>query len=210
MAESPHAPLQIGITGGIGSGKSIVCRVFACLGVSIYDADARAKWLTSHDSAIKSQVTELLGVEAYDENGQYNRPFVASKVFANEPLLKSLNAIIHPVVFQDTERWIAEKKGEPYIIKEAALMKAAGDGNTLDYVIVVQAPEAIRIQRILQRDKRSEEEIRSIIARQVSDETRAALADFTILNDGAAALIPQVLDLHKQLMNFARASTGSA
>lgn len=210
MAESAHAPLQIGITGGIGSGKSIVCKVFACLGISIYDADARAKWLTNHHSAIRREVTALLGVEAYGENGQYNRPYVASKVFANESLLKSLNAIIHPVVFQDTQKWIAGKKGEPYVIKEAALMKAAGDGNTLDYVVVVQAPETIRIQRILQRDKRSEEEIRSIIARQVSDEARAAIADFTILNGGTAALIPQVLDLHKQLMNLARASTGSA
>jgi len=210
MAIAQSLPLQIGITGGIGSGKSIVCKVFACLGISIYDADTRAKWLTNHHPEIKSKVIGLLGDEAYNIHGQYNRPYVASRVFDNEPLLKELNKIIHPVVFQDTEEWIAGKAGEPYVIKEAALMKAAGDGNTLDYVVVVQAPEAIRIQRILHRDNRSEPEIRAIIARQVSDETRAVIADFTILNDGDTALIPQVLNLHKQFTALARASTCSA
>lgn len=204
MATASRLPLQIGITGGIGSGKSIVCKVFACLGIAIYDADSRAKWLTNHHPEIKSQVIALLGDEAYDTTGQYNRSYVASRVFDNEPLLKALNKIIHPVVYQDTEKWIAEKSNEPYVIKEAALMKAAGDSNTLDYVIVVQAPEPIRIQRILQRDKRSEAEIEAIIARQVSDEARAAIADFTILNDGDTALIPQVLDLHRHFMALAR------
>jgi dephospho-CoA kinase len=198
------SPIQIGITGGIGSGKSIVCKVFACLGISVYDADTRAKWLTNHHTHIREKVIALLGTEAYDEQGNYNRPYVASRVFQNEVLLKRLNEIIHPVVFRDTEEWISEKVGEAYVIKEAAIMKGAGDGNTLDYVVVVTAPEAIRIKRILLRDDRSESEIRAIIARQVTDEMRASIADFTINNDDFTAIIPQVLGLHKEFLKLGK------
>lgn len=200
MDQPEPISLQIGITGGIGSGKSIVCKVFSCLGISVYDADTRSKWLTNHDPEIRKRVVALLGSQAYDLAGEYNRPYVASVVFKDEAILKKLNGIIHPIVMQDTERWMSERKNEPYVIKEAAIMKAAGDGNTLDYVIVVQAPVDLRIQRILQRDKRTEAEIRSIIERQVSDESRNAIADFVIQNDENAALLPQILTLHKKIM----------
>ncbi len=200
MKRYHKSPLQIGITGGIGSGKSIVCKVFACLGISVYDADTRSKWLTNHDPEIRNKVINLLGTRAYNTLGEYDRAYVASVVFQDENILKQLNAIIHPVVMQDTDRWVAERNDEAYIIKEAAIMKAAGDGNSLDYVIVVQAPVELRVQRILQRDKRSEAEIRSIIERQVSDESRNAIADFVILNDENAALLPQILALHQEFL----------
>lgn len=200
MDQPEPTSLQIGITGGIGSGKSIVCKLFSCLGISVYDADTRSKWLTNHDPEIRKRVVALLGSQAYDSTGEYNRPYVASVVFKDDAILKKLNGIIHPIVMQDTERWMSERKNEPYVIKEAAIMKAAGDGNTLDYVIVVQAPVDLRIRRILQRDKRTEAEIRSIIERQVSDESRNAIADFVIQNDENAALLPQILTLHKKFM----------
>jgi dephospho-CoA kinase len=200
MNQPDRFPLQIGITGGIGSGKSIVCKVFSCLGISIYDADTRAKWLTNHDAEIRENVINLLGSEAYNSDGEYNRTYVASVVFNNEELLRKLNAIIHPVVLQDTEKWMSERVNEAYVIKEAAIMKAAGDRNTLDYVVVVEAPVELRIKRILQRDKRSEGEIRAIIERQVSDEERNAIADFKILNDEDSALIPQIMLLHKTFL----------
>jgi dephospho-CoA kinase len=200
MSQSDDAPFVIGITGGIGSGKSIVCKLFSCLGISIYDADTRAKWLTNHDTTIRNKVIDLLGPEAYNSDGEYNRPYVASVVFHNESLLKELNAIIHPVVLRDTDAWMAARINDAYVIKEAAIMNAAGDKNNLDCVVVVQAPVELRIKRILERDQRSESEIRAIIERQVSDEKREAIADFIILNDENSALIPQVLSLHKAFL----------
>ncbi len=190
-------PLLIGITGGIGSGKSVVCRLFSCLEIPVYNADDRAKWLTNHEPGIREKVIALLGPESYDSEGFYDRKFVASVVFNNEQLLKNLNAIVHPAVLKDTENWVAENADSPYLIKEAAIMNKAGVGNNLDYVVVVHAPVELRIRRILHRDSRSEEEIRAIIHKQVSDEERKKIADFKIENDETSALIPQVLELHE-------------
>lgn len=193
--------LQIGVTGGIGSGKSMVCRIFSCLDIPVYNADSRAKWLTNHDPVIREKVTVLLGPESYNEAGIYNTAYVAPLVFNNEKLLKELNAIIHPVVMSDTESWVYQHADAPYVIKEAAIMNAAGDKNTLDYVIAVEAPVSLRISRILSRDNRSEKEIRAIIERQVSDEKRREIADFTVINDETTALIPQVMKLHRLFIN---------
>lgn len=190
-------PLLIGVTGGIGSGKSMVCRLFECLDIPVYYADSRAKWLTNNDREIREKVVALLGSEAYDSEGMYNTRFVASCVFKNEPLLKELNAIIHPVVLRDTQNWVAQNTGMPYVVKEAAIMAKAGQANAVDVVVVVEAPVALRIQRILQRDKRPEQEIRAIIERQVSDESRREIADYIVNNDDASELIPQVLHLHE-------------
>jgi dephospho-CoA kinase len=190
-------PLLIGVTGGIGSGKSMVCRLFECLDIPVYYADSRAKWLTNNDREIREKVVALLGSEAYDSEGMYNTRFVASRVFKNEPLLKELNAIIHPVVLRDTQNWVAQNTGMPYVVKEAAIMAKAGQANAVDVVVVVEAPVALRIQRILQRDKRPEQEIRAIIERQVSDESRREIADYIVNNDDASELIPQVLHLHE-------------
>ncbi|WP_353721566.1 dephospho-CoA kinase [Dyadobacter sp. 676] len=190
-------PLLIGITGGIGSGKSMVCRLFECLDIPVYYADSRAKWLTNYDPEIREKVTALLGQDAYNAQGFYDTKFVASRVFNNEPLLKELNAIIHPVVRRDTVEWVGRHAGLPYVLKEAAIMGKAGQSNAVDYVVVVEAPVELRIQRILSRDNRTEQEIRAIIERQISDESRREIADFIVHNDEASALIPQVLHLHE-------------
>lgn len=189
---------KIGITGGIGSGKSTVCRVFSILNVPVYEADERAKWLTNHDPILKADILRLLGPNAYDAAGHYNRAFVAAQVFTNPDLLKQLNALIHPRVFADTARWVAEHEQNPYVLKEAALMNAAGDGNDLDAVVVVTAPEPLRVARIRQRDpQRSTTEIQAIIDRQISEEARLKLADFVLVNDEASLLLPQILRLHE-------------
>lgn len=200
-------PLQIGVTGGIGSGKSVVCRVFTALGVPVYDADTRAKWLTNHDPALRTSILELLGPEAYisDSVGQqptiYNREWVASQVFTNPALLAQLNALVHPRVMADTEIWVEQHATYPYLIKEAALMRAAGDHNSLDKVIVVTAPVDLRIARIRQRDPhRSETDIRNIIDRQVSDADRLRLADYVVRNDETELVLPQVLRLHEAFL----------
>lgn len=190
---------KIGITGGIGSGKSIVCEMFKILGISIYNADDRAKYLIHNDLQIRAELKEFFGKEAYDSNGNYNRAFIAQQVFGNEAALKVLNAIVHPRVFDDTEKWAKAHQQDAYIIKEAAIMNAAGDGNDLDKVIVVTAPLELRIKRIKQRDpQRSEEEILAIINKQKSAESYLKMADFEIKNDNTEMLIPQVLALHER------------
>ncbi len=189
--------LQIGVTGGIGSGKSVVCRVFAALGIPVYDADTRAKWLTEHDPSLRTDVIRVLGPLAYDAQGRYNRAWVASQVFTNPTLLAQLNGVIHPRVLTDTLDWVSQHTNAPYVVKEAALMRAAGDGNTLDKVIVVHAPVALRIARIRHRDPhRSQADIQAIIDRQISDDDRLNLADYVLMNDESQLLLPQILALH--------------
>jgi dephospho-CoA kinase len=190
-------PLQIGVTGGIGSGKSLVCRVFETLGAPVYYADERAKWLTEHDPILKADVVRVLGAGAYDTLGRYNRAWVASQVFAEPILLDQLNAVIHPRVFADTALWVSQHMDKPYVIKEAALMRAAGDGNTLDKVVVVLAPVALRIERVRLRDSyRTLSEIQHIIDRQVSDAERLQIADYVLHNDEEQLLLPQIVALH--------------
>ena len=188
----------IGITGGIGSGKSIVCKIFEVLGMPIYYADERAKWLTNNDLQLKKEIKELLGREAYSSDGQYNRKWVANQVFDNPELLKILNSLIHPRVFEDTKRWLHQHQNYPYILREAALTNAAGNGNDLDKLIVVTAPLELRIERIKKRDpQRTEAEIQSIITRQKTEAEFTQIADYQIVNDEKILVIPQVLALHE-------------
>ncbi|WP_128547710.1 dephospho-CoA kinase [Larkinella soli] len=203
MKTGPNRPLLIGVTGGIGSGKSTVCRIFESLGVPVYLADERAKWLTGHDAILKADIIRLLGSDAYTPTGQYNRSWVAAQVFGQPELLGQLNALIHPRVYADTETWVRSHAEFAYLIKEAALLRAAGDGNSLNKLVVIHAPPELRVQRIRKRDPhRSEEEIRNIISRQVSDEERLAMANYVIENDETRMLIPQVLRLHEEFVGM--------
>lgn len=195
------APRQIGVTGGIGSGKSVVCHVFRTLGIPVYEADERARWLTEHDPILKADIIRVLGSNAYDALGRYNRAWVASQVFTNPGLLGQLNAVIHPRVWSDTDAWVGQHADKPYVIKEAALMQAAGKGNSLDKVIVVWAPIDVRLERIRQRDPhRSDEEILNIINRQASDEERTQIADYVVKNDEHQLLLPQIVRLHEEFL----------
>ncbi|WP_373511196.1 dephospho-CoA kinase [Persicitalea sp.] len=204
MMDTLPKPLQIGVTGGIGSGKSIVCRIFSCLGIPVYEADARAKWLTNNDPDIKTEVMTLLGSESFAVDGSYNRKYVASRVFSEPDLLLKLNQIVHPRVFADSNRWLERHASQPYVIREAALMSRAGEGNTLDKVIVVTAPLQLRIDRIKARDpQRTEADILAIVGNQISEEARSKLADFVVDNGENTAVIPQILFLHKILLSLA-------
>ncbi len=195
------AMLRIGVTGGIGSGKSLVCRVFSSLGIPVYMADDRAKWLTENDPILKADITRVLGTMAYDTLGRYNRSWVASQVFSNPDLLQRLNAVIHPRVWADTADWVAQQTHSPYVIKEAALMKAASPEIGIDQVVVVESPLALRVERIRQRDPhRSVDDIQRIIANQISDEQRRQFADHILLNDESQLLLPQIWSLHQQFL----------
>lgn len=194
-------PLLIGITGGIGSGKSLVCRIFQTLGVPVYEADARAKWLTTHDPILRKDILDLLGPEAYTPAGEYNRSFVAGQVFQNPVLLQKLNALIHPRVRLDGAEWVQQHAANaPYLLYEAALMRAAGDGNPFQKIIVVHAPPELRLRRVLSRDShRTEVDVRAIMASQVSDDERLSFADFILENNEQTPLLDAVLALHEKL-----------
>lgn len=192
-------PKVIGITGGIGSGKSLIARVFATLGIPIYEADDRAKKLIKNDSLLKNQLLELLGPEAYLPSGEYNRAWVASQIFDKPELLKQVNERVHPRVRKDGEEWAVQHALAPYLLYEAAIMKAAGEGNSFQKVIVVEAPLELRIQRVKQRDNRTEQAIRDIMERQATEEERQRIADYTIWNDEKTSVIEQVLNIDKEL-----------
>lgn len=197
-------PLQIGITGGIGSGKSLVSRIFKLLGVPVYDADSRAKSIMTTDGILVSQIKKEFGVLSYRADGGVNREYLAEHVFNDPEKLKRLNALVHPRVGEDFIRWVTEQTSA-YVLKEAALLFEARSNTALDKIIVVSAPEALRISRVLQRDKhRTEQQVRDIIRNQLSEEEKLKRADYILVNDDSKLLIPQVLELHQQFLSLAQ------
>lgn len=190
-------PLQIGITGGIGSGKSIVCKIFQCLGVPVYDADSRAKALMTTDGILIDQIKKEFGNLSYNTDGTLNRKHIGEAAFGNPEKLKSLDAMVHPRVAADYAEWVGEQS-HPYVIKEAALLFEAGSYKSLDKIIVVSAPEHLRIKRVVVRDpKRSEQMVKDIIRNQMPDSEKTRRADFVVMNDESQLVIPQVLRLHQ-------------
>lgn len=192
--------LKVGITGGIGSGKTTVCRIFSTLGIPVYYADERAKLLMTSDADVVTAVKRLFGEEAYDENGQLNRKLISDKVFNNNNLLQQLNGIVHPAVFQDTQKWFQKFQDKPYTLYEAAIMFESGSYKFMDKVITVFAPLEDRIERTLNRDKISRKEVLERINKQLPEEEKIKQADFVIYNDHSQPLIDQVLTIHHHLM----------
>lgn len=195
-------PKKIGVTGGIGSGKSLVCKIFSNLGIPIYDSDSRAKWLMNNDEIIREKIIERFGTESFTADNELNRSFIAGKVFNNEENLGDLNKIVHPRVAVDFDQWSQENNEATFLIKEAALMFESGAHKALDMVINVSAPINIRIDRILKRDTfRSKKEVLAIVDKQMSEEERVQRSDQVIVNDDKTMVIPQVLKLYHQLSN---------
>lgn len=191
--------LKIGITGGIGSGKSIVTTFFSVLGIPIYDADSRAKFLMAKDPFLKLQLIKLFGNECF-ENNELNRKFIANQVFNNSEKLSQLNSLVHPAVGRDFENWCSQYQHLPFVVKEAALMFESDAYKQLDKIITVFAPEDIRIQRVLKRDKhRKLEDVKAIIVNQFPEDRKIALADYIIYNDNKQMVIPQVLEIINSL-----------
>ena len=195
--------LRIGITGGIGSGKTTVCKIFETLQIPVYYADDRAKWLMVNSPTLQNGIRQLFGKKAFGEDGSLNRAHISSIAFKDTAKLQKLNALVHPAVFVDGENWQQEQLalGVPYTIKEAALIYESGSHQTLDKVIVVTAPEELRIDRVMKRDGLPAEAIRDRIARQMPEEDKVARADYVIHNDGEQSLIKQVLAIHHQLID---------
>lgn len=193
--------IKVGITGGIGSGKSTVCRIFESLLIPIYYADDRAKWLMSNDATIKNEILSLFGEAAYFQDGSLNRGHIASIAFKNSSKLSELNQIVHPAVAKDGENWFNGLKNTPYAIKEAALLIESGSHKQLDKLIVVTAPIELRIERVMARDNAQRADIEARIAKQMDEAEKVKLADFVIINDGQHPLVPQVMNIHRSLMS---------
>jgi dephospho-CoA kinase len=199
-----YSPLQIGITGGMGSGKTTVCKIFEALDIPVYYADDRAKWLMANDPDLKKKITERFGKEAYSDTGALNRAYLADRVFGDPESLQALNALVHPAVGRDSQRWQEMQQNVPYTIKEAALIFESGSFRQLDKVIVVFAPRELRIQRIMRRDGLARDAIEARMDRQMPEEEKIKKADFVIYNDGRASLIRQIWQIHHQLLQLAK------
>ena len=194
--------LQIGITGGIGSGKSLVCKIFVQLGVSVYDADSHAKGLMTTDGILVSQIKKEFGDLSYYPDGSLNRTYLAKSVFADEAKLEKLNKLVHPRVAADYQEWLNRHLNDVYVLKEAALLFESGSYRTLDKTIVVSAAQSVREKRVLLRDvHRTVEQFRQIVEKQMPEEERLKRADYIIVNDNADLVIPQVLKLHNRFKN---------
>jgi len=195
--------LKIGITGGIGSGKSTISKVFEVLGIPVFYADDAAKQVMTTDPILIAALKDTFGNEAYFEDGSLNRKHIANIVFNNPAELAKLNAITHPAVFRAFDNWLAETHNAPYVMKEAALMFESGSAKLCDKNILVYAPLEMRINRVVKRDGLSRAEVESRNARQFTDEQKLKLADYVITNDDSQLVIPQILALHQQFLTLA-------
>lgn len=198
--------LKIGITGGIGSGKSTVAKVFETMGIPVYYADDAAKRLMNEDAALQQQIIDLFGPQAY-VNGELDRKFIAAQVFSNKSKLQELNAVVHPATIADGERWM-ERQTTAYAIKEAALIFESGTQGELDYVIGVSAPTSLRLLRAMKRDQVDREAVLARMNKQINEIIKMRLCDFVIYNDEQQLVIPQVLALHEKLVTLAVKSPG--
>lgn len=179
--------LRIGVTGGIGSGKSLVCSAFARLGVPVLSADLLAKELMNNDSELRRRILALLGPSAYDSNGSLNRQSVATKIFSNGTLRSKINAVVHPRVVHELDRQLAklEREGQSMAIVEAALIYEAGYDKRLDAIVVVDANERVRMQRLMDRDQVTADEVRRRIRSQWGTARKVQKADYVIQNNGS-------------------------
>ena len=190
----------IGLTGGIGSGKSTIASCFSLLNIPVFNADFEAKKLLESDAELKRKILLLLGSEAY--HGSFpNRPFIASKLFSNPDLLSKMNSLVHPAVKNEFTCWIQKQRGN-YVIREAAILFESGTYLDCDFIITVLAPESLRVKRVMKRDKVPVTEVKNRIANQWPDERKVELSQAVIVNDDAHLLFPQILSLDFQIRSL--------
>lgn len=189
---------RVGLTGGIGSGKSTVARILETLGIPVYYADDAAKTIMNTDAGLRQQIIQHFGEASYAE-GQLQRKYLADIVFNEPEKLALLNSLIHPVTIRHSEQWF-RRQSAPYAVREAALLFESGASENLDFIIGVYAPKSIRIQRVIKRDGLTTEEIQKRMNRQINEEMKMKLCDAVIRNDEQQLMIPQVMEIHRLLL----------
>ena len=190
--------IKIGITGGIGSGKSTVCRILEILGVPVYYADDRAKEIMNSDKVLKNKIKDIFGEEAYHRNGRLNRNYIASRIFAQPEMREALNQLVHPAVIKDGFNWNLSQSA-PITAKEAALLIPSGSYRELDGIILVTCPKNIRIKRVMKRNKLTAEQVEARINSQMSEDEMKPFADWIVINDGDHSLIQQVVAIYREI-----------
>lgn len=196
--------LKIGITGGIGSGKTTVCKIFETLGIPVFYADVVAKQVMISDEILISGVKETFGDDSYFADGKLNNKHIAAIVFNQQEELDKLNALVHPAVFRAFDRWASEHATKaPYLLKEAALLFESGSYKMCDKNVLVSSPLELKLQRVMQRDHITREQVLARMDKQFTDEQKQAFADYTIINNDKESLILQVLNLHQSFLKLA-------
>ena len=195
--------LKVGVTGGIGSGKTVVCTLLNFIGISVLDSDALAKDIMITDQAVIQKIKQLFGEHAYHDNGSLNRALLSDQIYKRSDLLERLNAIIHPAVRSASNDWFESHINEPYAIKEAALIFETGLNKTMDFVIGVTASEVVRKDRVMKRSGLTEQRIEAIMHNQPFANKLEEHADFILRNNQDELLIPQVVNLHRNLTRLA-------
>lgn len=190
---------RVGITGGIGSGKSFVCSILEKFGIPVYYADSQARRLMNTDSRLRSAIKEAFGEEIY-RNGELDRQEMALRVFGEPGQLESINQLVHPVVREDFERWTEGQEGVPYVVEEAAILFESGAVRNMNMSVLIYAPIPLRIQRVMDRDKVSRLDVEKRISRQMDEEEKKKLADRVIYNDEKNLLLPQIVGLHEDIL----------
>ena len=194
--------VRVGLTGGIGSGKSTVAQIFEVLGIPVYYADISAKRLMNEDAQLRSAITNIFGEQAY-ANNILDRKYISSIVFSDPAKLQQLNALVHPATKKDGETWM-QRQTSSYAIHEAALIFEAKVSDRLDLVIGVSSPIELRIKRAMERDKVSREEVLKRMDQQIDEELKMRKCDFILINDEQQLLIPQALELHEKLIGLSK------
>jgi len=195
---------KVGITGGIGSGKTTVCKVFEVLGIPVFYADTVAKEIMVTDALLIDGIKNTFGKESYFEDGRLNNKHIAGIVFNSEAELAKLNALVHPAVFRAFDSWEADiDSNVPYTLKEAALLFESGSYKMGDTTILVTAPIETKLKRVMQRDGVTAEQVKARMDKQLSDEEKSKMANHFIINDEQNSIIEQVLVLHKNFLEVA-------
>jgi len=191
--------LKVGLTGGIGSGKTLVCDVLEKLGVAVYYADSEARRLMNSDPELVLQISRLFGNKAY-EGGSLNRGFIAHRVFKDKELLTRLNELVHPAVRKDFSRWASEQKPAFYVVEEAAILFESGSDRNMDLTVGVFAEKEIRVLRVMQRDGIAREHVRNRMNSQMNEKEKMEKADIVINNDGKLMILPQIINMHNAIL----------
>jgi dephospho-CoA kinase len=192
--------LKVGITGGIGSGKSTVAKVFEVLGIPVYYADEAARRVMNEDEEVRKQIIQHFGPSSY-KNNQLDRAYIAGQVFNNKQKLELMNSLVHPATIRDSENWM-QRQTTPYAIKEAAIIFESGTQDQYDYIIGVTAPVSLRVLRALKRDGSTREQVLARMEKQIQDAIKMRLCDFVVYNDEQQAIIPQVIKLHERFVEL--------